>query len=162
MKNYYKIHNSHPFKRKAWHIKDKFMFDVKGVDTRGICNSLKEFMKMKDEEVREWMRKEAKYYMTNTNIDVPKNVDIPGIYFYGKELEMLLCTALKDKNGEEVYESHLLKTSDGKIWVVKLGKWIYKKTEYYDFFKENEGTQLPISKTDEIIGNKYEHSHLYS
>lgn len=157
---YYKIHNSEPLKYRAWHIKDKFMFDVKGLDARLITNSLKEFMKMKGEEVRGWLRNEQKYYMNHSNIKVPKNIDIPGIYFYGKELEILLCTALRDKNGEEVYESHLLKTSDSKIWVVKLGKWIHKKIEYYDFFKERKGTQLPISKTDEIVGNKYEHSEL--
>ena len=154
---YYKIHNSEPLKYRAWHIKDKFMFDVKGLDARLITNSFKEFMKMKDEEVREWLRNEQKYYMNGSNV-IPKNADIPGIYFYGKELEILLYTALRDKNGEEVYEAHLLKTGDGKIWVVELGKWRYKDTEYYDFFKEREGIQLP--KTDEIVGNKYENSEL--
>jgi len=81
-------------------------------------------------------------------------------------------TGIKDKNGKEIYEGDIIRSFNGRIWIVKHGYWEYQElrqvTEQYGwylggdgYFGENTVPMTPSEGTlNEVIGNIYENPEL--
>lgn len=87
--------------------------------------------------------------------------------FLGGDYEVMQFTGLKDKNGKEIYEGDLVKSGNGRIWMVEFGDWTYtelrQESDQYGFFLRGEDDNT-IAVTGapygEIIGNIYENPEL--
>ena len=79
--------------------------------------------------------------------------------------DVMLSTGLKDRDGKEIYENDLLKSNNGRVWLVKHGHWEMpwpgvKPFEYYGWYAEGNGNQISLDCDCEIIGNLYENPEL--
>ena len=87
---------------------------------------------------------------------------------------LMQFTGLLDKNGKEIYEGDVMKSGNGRIWVIKHGAWRHweakQLTPMFGWYasSDDHGTeaQLPLrSDIDgfmEVIGNIHENPELLS
>jgi uncharacterized phage protein (TIGR01671 family) len=88
---------------------------------------------------------------------------INGGVLSGDDLEIMEFTGLKDKNGKDIYEGDVLKTSPddafGTVhvlqvaWSVGSGAWIAENNCHNPYL-------FAVSKSCEVIGNVHEHPEL--
>lgn len=74
------------------------------------------------------------------------------IYKIGETVQLLQYTGLKDKNGKEIYEGDIIRTTGGPIRLVGFKSGLFGAGADFNFYQ--------ISSADEVIGNEYENPEL--
>lgn len=120
--------------------------------------------------IRAWNRESKKMYAVP--LDFPwdvANFGLIALDMNPAQIDWMLSTGLKDKKGLEAFKDDIIRTGNGRIWVIKQGTYFWHVPgdiiELCGFYLEPvpnlDNHPIPIYEGfGEVIGNCHQHPEL--